>query len=207
MTDRARWLLGGFACAWYGVHAGFHALAGRPEDALWSCLLGLLLVGGGLLLRSPRLNALGMLWLIWGLPLWLISLLAGEALFSISLVTHLGGPLLGLVGVRLLGMPAGRAVWWQALLLISALQQLTRWLTPPAANVNLAFAVYPGWEAMFPGYLSYAVALHAGGAATFALVELALRRWAAPRGAGPERVGTAPRSAARVEASPVEVGP
>jgi hypothetical protein len=48
-----------------------------------------------------------------------------------------------------------RHAWWQAVLAFLALQQVCRWLTPPAANINLAFAVWQGWEARFPSYPAY----------------------------------------------------
>ena len=57
--------LGWAALACYAVHAGFHILNGRPEEALWMCHLGAALVGIGLLCASPTINGIGTLFLAW----------------------------------------------------------------------------------------------------------------------------------------------
>ena len=53
---------------------------------------------------------------------------------------------------------------------------LTRLLTPREDNVNLAFRVAPGWEALFPSYPLYLLLLVGVGALTFFLVERGLQR-------------------------------
>src|SRR5262249_56943207 len=78
---------------------------------------------------------------------------AGGEFTPTSVLTHVGGLVIGLVGLWRLGMPA--QVWWKALLALAALQQLCRWVTPREANVNVAFAVYPWMEAYFSSYWRY----------------------------------------------------
>lgn len=69
-----------------------------------------------------------------------------------------------------------RHSWWRAILAFLALQQLCRWVTPAAANINLAYSVWPGWEGVFRSYLGHEAILLTVGAASFALVEWLARR-------------------------------
>jgi hypothetical protein len=176
-ASRRAW--GAIAVAGYAVHAATHAWRGQPEHLLWACHLGALCVGIGLLLRSPALNAVGFLWLCVGNVLWGIDLFGGGEFIATSLFTHLLGWGIGGVGVAHLGMP--RHSWARALLAFLALQQLCRLATPPTANINLAHAVWTGWEASFASYWAYQALLLSIGAAAFALVEFGTRRLLDPR--------------------------
>jgi hypothetical protein len=165
------------ALAFYAVHTVHHLRHHQPENALWACHLASVLVGAGLVFRSPSANAIGFLWLVLGVPLWLTDLAGGAPFLATSLLTHVGGFVLALYGLALLGMP--EHAWWKAIVAFVALQQVTRVLTPPAANVNLAFAVWPGWEGRFASYRSYEAMLVAAGLVGFFVVERVTRRAAA----------------------------
>jgi hypothetical protein len=161
-----------FAC--YAAHAAVHLSRGEPYDLLWGCHLAVVLVGAGLLASSPAINAVGLLWSCFGLPLWLLYTFTGGEFMPTAVLTHAGALVLGVFGVRLLGMPEG--VWWKALAAYVALWGLTRLVTPPAVNINLAFRVHDGWEGSFPSYPIYFLTLLAAGAATFAIGEWLFRR-------------------------------
>jgi hypothetical protein len=175
--------LGALAVAFYAVHAGQHLYHGRPEDLLWACHLGSLLVGVGLIVDSARMVGVGFLWLCLGDVLWLLDLAGGGELIPSSLLTHVGGLAIGLIGVRRLGIPRGSA--WQAVVSFLLLQQICRWTTPEAANVNIAHGVWAGWEQTFPSYWTYEIVLVGIGLASFLLVEMGWRR---VRGPAPRRV-------------------
>jgi hypothetical protein len=171
-------ILGGLAAlGFYGVHAAHHLRHHQPEHALWACHLASVLVGVGLLAGSANANAIGFLWLVLGVPLWLTDPATGGPFLATSLLTRVGGLLLAVLGLGILGMPA--QAWWKAVLAFVALQQVTRVLTPPAANVNLAFAVWPGWEGRFHSYVSYEALLVAAGLGGFFVVEQVARLAAA----------------------------
>ena len=70
---------------------------------------------------------------------------------------------------KFLGIPRRSA--WYALASYFALWWLTRELTPPQANVNLAFRIPSGWVAHFPNSPVYFLSLLVSGAATFAIAE------------------------------------
>jgi hypothetical protein len=160
---------GGLALAFYAVHAGRHLALGHPADALWACHLGAVLVGLGWLLGAPRVNAIGFFWLAMGTVLWGIDLAAGGEFIATSLLTHLGGLVLGALGLVRLGMPRG--AWLSAIAAFLALQVLCRFATPPELNVNLSHVVPSGWETRFPSYAGYQAMLLAIGALAFWCVE------------------------------------
>lgn len=156
------------------AHAVDSILRREPNNLLWTCNLAALFVGLGQLRGSAGLNALGCFWLFWGVPVWLVGLLGAEPWVCSSAFTHLGGLALGVYGLKRLGLPRG--IWWKALAAVVALQQLCRWITPPAENVNLAFAIWGGWDRWFPSYLLYWCFLVAASGTIFLAMEAALAR-------------------------------
>ena len=140
------------------------------------CHVGTILVAVGLFTGAPGPNAVGLAWLVLGVGLWVLDLLGGGELLPTSLLTHVGGPALGVYGVRRLGAPAG--VWWRAVVGFAALQLLTRAITPAASNVNVAFRPWGGWETRFPSYLAYEAFLLALGATGALVIEVLCRRLA-----------------------------
>ena len=166
--------LGFVALACYVIHAGSHVLAGRPAEVLWACHVATLLIGIGALRRNATLVSIGVLWLAFGDPLWVLDLLTGGEFLLTSPLTHVGGLVIGYIALTRLGLP--KHAWHSAVLAFGLLLLLTRLVTPPRSNVNLAFAVLPGWERYFPSYPLYLMLLASVGAATFFVAERGLRR-------------------------------
>jgi len=158
MTGRnTRISLGLLAISFYAIHGAYHVSRGFPENLLWACHMGSLVVGIGLLARSPGLNAVGVSWLLLGTPLWIAGVLGGGVFIITSTLTHLGGLSVGIWGMRRFGVP--RNVGWQALAGIAALHVLSRWLTPLDKNINLARDVWRGFDVVFPSHGSFLVAV------------------------------------------------
>jgi len=168
-----RWL-GALALAAYAVHVGFHLYHGRPADALWGCHVACLLIAAGALRARATPAAIGVLWLCFGNPMWLLDVATGGELLPTSVLTHIGGFIVGILVLRKLGFP--RHTWWKATLAFLGLLGLTRLVTPRAANVNLVFAVASGWEHTFPSYPLYLLLMVSAGTATFFTAELGLRK-------------------------------
>jgi hypothetical protein len=168
-----KWL-GLLALAFYAVHCAYHVRQGHPEDVLWACHVAAAVVGVGLLGGWATVVAVGVTWLVAGVPLWVFDVATGGEFNPTSVLTHVGGLVVGLVGLWHLGMPS--QVWWKALLALAALQQLCRWVTPREANVNVAFAVYPWMEPYFASYWRYCAAMLLLFGAAFFVTELALRK-------------------------------
>jgi len=151
--------LGIAALGCYAIHAGFHVINDRPEESLWTCHLGAAFVGIGLLSSSLTISGIGTLFLCVGTPLWVMYLAGGGEFYPTSCFPHIGGLAIGLFAVRRWGLPSG--TWWKAVVALVALILLCRLLTPSQANVNVAFAIYPGWEKTFPSHLIYLVTMMA----------------------------------------------
>ena len=169
-----RRLLAFVAIALYVLHALVHLSRREPYDLLWGCHLALLLVAAGLLRNDASLNAIGLLWSCFGLPIWLIYTFTGGEFMPTAALAHLGAFVIGIYGVGRFGIPRGSA--WQGLAAYLALWALTRAITPESANINLAFSVWPGWENRFPTYPIYFATLLVSGAVTFAITEVLVRR-------------------------------
>jgi hypothetical protein len=168
-----RWL-GIAALTCFAIHATYHLLSGRAPDLLWGCHVATVLVGLGALLERPVPVAVGVLWLCFGNPLWALDVTTGGEFLPTSLFTHVGGFVIGLLALRTLRFPARS--WLYAAAGYLVLLGATRLLTPRASNVNLAFAVAPGWERTFPSYPAYLLLLMTAGTATFFVVSLVLRK-------------------------------
>jgi len=171
---RAQPALGLAAVAFYLAHAAESLLRREPENVLWVCNLGTLIVGLALLLGWPTLNAIPTFWIAAGLPLWIYDLAKGGEFLWTSTLTHGGGLLLGLLGLRRLGLP--RATWWKATVALIPLIALCRVATPTKLNINLSHAAYPGWETTFPSHLVYILSLFALFAAIAAALQALLPR-------------------------------
>lgn len=171
-TTAYRWW-GIVAIGCYAAHAGFFISVGRPSNLLWGCHMAALGVGTGLLLRIPLFNAMGMLSLIFGVPLWLLSVATGGEFLPTSMLTHLGGFVLGLYGVWKMGLPRQTCfiLWVVTCFLIA----LSRAVSPLTENVNLAYGAPPGWDWM-PGWPLFGLIVLGGAASQFALGQIILRR-------------------------------
>ncbi|MFY9609384.1 MAG: hypothetical protein WAU45_12315 [Blastocatellia bacterium] len=163
------------ALACYAIHAAFHLFHGRPAELLWACHLGAALVGAGLLYSSATTSGIGLLFLCMGTPLWLLDLAGGGEFYPTSCFTHLGGLAIGLYGARRLVLPPG--TWWKGVVALISLILICRLVTPPGANVNVAFAVYPGWDRLFPNHPAYLATMTCLAAGYFFVSEFWLRRW------------------------------
>lgn len=174
----ARPAAGTVALVFFVIHGGTQVLEGRPGNLLWACHAGMLLMSMSLLVGWPRGNAVGTMVLLGGLPLWAMSLVAGGEFIPTSVLTHIGGPLLGLWGVRKLGLPVDS--WLGVVLFIAGLMLASRAFTPPELNVNLAYRTWAPAADLFPTQLARVLS----GLGYWALVswplERLLRLWPAP---------------------------
>jgi len=165
------------AVAFYAAHASYWVRRRKAENAMWACHLGCLLVGIGWAAAWPSLNALGVLWLLPGLVLWVMYLAGGGPFRWTSFLTHIGGLVLGIWGVSQFGFPRG--VWWKAGTGFAALIMISRRVSRASENVNFAVQVWRGWEHQFPSHRRYLAGLVLGGFALFLSLEQAMR-WMMP---------------------------
>ena len=143
-----------------------------PAHIWWSCHIANLTLGLGMLFNRPLLMRIAVLWLILGVPPWALDMLVTRIVWPVSLLTHLGGALFGLLVLGKVRMKRG--VWPAALLWFVMLQGLTRLFTPPEPNVNMAFAVYEVAKPWFSRFWLYWIATTVAGAGLLWLLEMVL---------------------------------
>ncbi len=171
---RALWVPALLAAAIYGYGAYSHIVRGEGADLLWICNVAPLVLALGCSLGRGSLVAVSICWLAFGTPMWLLDLLGGGSWMLASLTTHLGGLAVGIFAMRQLGWPPGS--WLGAVLGHIGVMGLARLLTPASFNVNLVFAVWPGWEHLFPSHGLYLVGLAVLASSSYYVLErLALR--------------------------------
>jgi hypothetical protein len=159
----------------YLIHAGVLIHNSEPYHILWSCHLGCLLVGIGLLVPQPWLMSVGFLWLAMGVPLWILNVLTRNEIMWTSTLSHFGGIIIAVYGFRFVKMPP--FCWAVSTAALIFLGIFSRLVTPQHANVNLSHAVWAGWEEYFPSYIRYLVMLLSLAVMIFLLVEVAVRDW------------------------------
>jgi hypothetical protein len=143
-------LLGFLPLCFFIGHLRYHLLYNTPENMLWMCNFSNLLLAAGFFLDLPVLIRVAFVWGIPAVPLWIIDMLhTGDYPVS-TFFSHLGG---FAVGVLAMGkVRSQRWLWIYAFVYAIVLQQVSRWITPPSLNVNVAFRPYYGWESTFAVY-------------------------------------------------------
>lgn len=162
------------AVLFYAVHAFISIRANESSNLLWLCNVGALFIGIGLLVGRRELLGIGILWSILGNGIWTAYVIFGATFHWSSLLTHAGGLLLGLAGVRLIGLP--RNAWLLALLSLPLLQIVSRVLTREDDNVNIAFRIQDGLGDRFESYPTFWIVVFLTCAVTFLLSEFLLRK-------------------------------
>jgi len=122
-------------------------------NMFWMCNLGNLLLALGLFLEKPVVIRLAGIWMIPGLLIWILYVVLAWGVFLSSTLAHVGGLAVALIALSQVGMD--RTAWRWALGWYLVVQVLSRFLTAPKLNVNLAHAVQPGWDRMFNSYWEF----------------------------------------------------
>lgn len=172
--NKFRITAGILALVFFLIHAAVLIDAGEPYHIIWSCHLACLMVGIALLLRLPWLLAVGFFWLTMGVPLWLLNIITSRDFMLTSTLSHIGGLIVAVYGLRFEIMP--RLSWAAATAGFVVLGAFSRLVTPRHANVNLSFGVWQGWEDKFPSYFWYVVMLLTIAAFSFWMLEIIVRR-------------------------------
>lgn len=120
----------------FAVQALYHWSMGAAANALWMCNISNLLMALAIVARTRLLMRTAALWLLAGLPLWVIDLWQFRELSFSTFLGHLGGGAIALLTLHRVGM--GRGVWLAALGWYLLVQQACRLWTRPELNVNLA---------------------------------------------------------------------
>jgi len=175
--------LGALALLLLAFHFADHLRRGELGDLLWLSNAATLALAAGCALRRPSLVAVAMLWLCASAILWTADVWVAGSPVDSAVLTHLGSLAVSILAVRALGVPPRS--WLRATGGLVLLVAASRLLTAPARNVNLAFAVAPGWEGRFAGHGLYLALLLVFATGLFFVVEQAAVR---ARRAGAARI-------------------
>jgi hypothetical protein len=124
---------------------------------LWMCNIGNLVLAIGLFTEQRTLIRVAALWMIPGVLVWLIYVVFAWGVFFTSTLAHVGGLIVGMIALKHVGMDRGS--WLYAMMWYFAVQLVSRVITPPAMNVNLAHNIDPGWQSTFASYWKFWIVL------------------------------------------------
>jgi hypothetical protein len=172
-------LTGLLPLAFFLLHAGYYWRHGGLPHLLWMCNIGNLVLAVGMLFSRPALVRAAAAWLLPGLGLWIVTYVLPGAILLTSAVAHVGGFLVAVLALVRVG--ASRWAWLHATLYYLFMQQVARLFTPAELNVNVAHAVWPGWERTFGAYWQFWLATTAAAATGQWLLWLVLWKLLPPR--------------------------
>ena len=180
MKPQARWpgwlLLGAL-----GLHAVGLARTTSLAELLWACHVATLCMAVGVLFRRRAAVATGWLFhLAIGLPAWLVEIVVtrgtfGAArvdawLFASSTLVHLLPIAVGAMWLRRDGYAIPLRVTLSAWFIQASLIPLSKPVTPPELNINLAHGVWPALSHTFSRLWLFQAAACAACAASVTLV-------------------------------------
>ena len=120
----------------YVVHFHYNWSLGNPGHGLWMCHVSNLALAFGLMLFQPILIRLGAVWIVPGIPLWIMDMMRTGEAPVITFLSHLGGLVVGVVAVR--RVRADRYAWLYGIACYLLVQQVCRVVTRPELSVNVA---------------------------------------------------------------------
>ena len=126
---------------------------GTPDWIMANCNVTLLMLSLGMLAAWRMPVRVAAIWLTIGVPLWLIDDWVTQVLWVASILSHLGGWLLGLYALRRVRV-TGRS-WLPAAGWFFFWQLMTRLTTDPALNINIAHAPYEFTKGWFASYWQF----------------------------------------------------
>ena len=119
----------------------------------WMCNIGNLILALGLFFDKVVPVRVAAIWTLPGLVVWFLYVVLPWGLFFTSILAHLGGLAVAMIALKWYRMD--RTSWLHALGWYLVVQLISRFITPPKFNVNLAHAVATGWESTFRSYWSF----------------------------------------------------
>lgn len=152
-------LLGVFPLIFFFAQAAHYWRIDQLGHMLWMCNIGNLILAVGLFFEKPVLIRLSAIWMIPGLLVWFVYVVLASGVFLSSTLAHVGGLAVSLIALKRYRID--RTAWGYAFGWYLVIQLLSRLITPPDLNVNLAHAIAPGWDRTFESYWSFWLVLTA----------------------------------------------
>jgi hypothetical protein len=126
---------------------------GGLGNLAWMCNIGNLLLALGLFLNHKELIRATAIWTVPGLGIWFWYVwLTGSTGFS-STLAHVGGIIVGMFVLGRVRMD--RIAWVYAFVWYLFMQLVSRLVTSPELNANVAHHIQNGWERTFSSYWKF----------------------------------------------------
>ena len=126
---------------------------GTPDWIMANCNITLVMLAVGMLAFRQLPIRVATIWLTIGVPMWLIDAWVTQVLWAASVLSHVGGWLLGLFALRRVRVD-GRS-WLPAAVWFFLWQVVTRLTTRPHLNVNIAHTPYEFTKDWFASYWQF----------------------------------------------------
>jgi hypothetical protein len=126
---------------------------GGLGNLVWMCNVGNLLLAIGLFLNHRELIRAAAIWTIPGLGVWIRYVLLASGFYFSTTLAHVGGIIVGLWVLRRVRMD--RTAWIYGFTWYLFMQLVSRLVTSPDLNVNVAHRIPPGWESAFSTYWKF----------------------------------------------------
>lgn len=152
-------LVGVFPLIFFFAQAVHYWRIDQLGHMLWMCNIGNLILALGLFFEKPVSIRLSAIWMIPGLIVWFVYVVLPWGVFLSSTLAHVGGLAVSMIVLKRYRMD--RTAWRYAFGWYLVIQLISRFITPPDLNVNLAHTVAPGWERTFETYWSFWLVLTA----------------------------------------------
>lgn len=131
------------------------------SNLLFPCNIGNLILSVGLLIGSPWLIRMAVVWLLPGIGFWIwYNVIGTYPFWGTTMLVHLGGLVVGLIALS--RVRGHRWMWLYGLFWFLFLQQISRLVLPSRAellNINLAYGVWEPWDRVFGSYAQFWLAL------------------------------------------------
>lgn len=126
---------------------------GGLSHLAWMCNVGNLLMAIGLFLGHRELIRATAIWTIPGIGVWFWYVwLSGSTAWS-STLAHVGGLVVAMFVLSRVRMD--RIAWFYAFVWYLFMQIVSRAVTAPVHNVNVAFRIQDGWESAFGSFWKF----------------------------------------------------
>ena len=146
-------LLGLLPLIFFLAQVAHYARYGGLGNLAWMCNVGNLLLAIGLFLNHKELIRAAAIWTIPGLGIWFWFVWLNGSTPLSSTLAHVGGVIVGMIVLRRVRMD--RIAWLYALAWYLFMQLVSRNVTSPDLNANVAHHIQAGWENSFSSFWKF----------------------------------------------------
>jgi len=125
----------------------------KPGWILASCHISNLMLGVGMIFDAPLLIRVAAIWLVIGLPMWIIDAIVSHELWWSSVYSHAGGFIIAIYAISK-ARTTGNS-WLPATVWFVFLQMVARYTTAEKLNINISQFPYELVKGRFSSYWTF----------------------------------------------------